>query len=141
MSSRRKRSRRRTQADSSKQQNIADNIGQLLHALPVRLAAGLKQAVDHLARPQSQALFAALNIGQPSKRFTSPDAAVEVRHQADLRQLFRQIDADGNGKLDQTELQVTQQALVTVSVAASYASANASDKGFTVGPSLHISVE
>lgn len=96
------RKRRRAQS----QEVDGASLPQILQGLQQYLVAGAKRSLQHLARPQSQAVFAALNLDTVTKRFTKSEPIADSRHQADLRQLFDSIDSDRNGRLDQQELQV-----------------------------------
>ena len=78
-----------------------------LQQLPAALLLRLQRTLQHFARPRSHAVLAALNLGPTPKLGSKADQSSDLRHQADLKQLFNQIDADGNGKLDPSELQVT----------------------------------
>lgn len=95
------RKRRRAQS----QEVDGASLPQILQGLQQYLVAGAKRSLQHLARPQSQAVFAALNLDTVTKRFTKSEPIADSRHQADLRQLFDSIDSDRNGRLDQQELQ------------------------------------
>lgn len=76
-----------------------------LHSLPMRALQRLSQSLQGLARARSGPMFAALSLPFGC-RASEADRDAEQRHSADLKHLFDRIDADGNGKIDQNELQV-----------------------------------